>query len=353
MEQIDIYSYLYPEIAITKPIRLIELFAGYGSQAMALKRIGAKFEHYRVIEFDKFAIESYNTVHDTAFPVLDITKVHAEDLGIERTDEFTYLLTYSFPCTDLSLTGKQAGMKKGSGTRSGLLWEVERLFKEIVVAKKELPQILLMENVPQVHSKKNIDDFNKWIDFLESIGFRNYWKDLNSKDYGIPQSRNRTFMVSILGNYNYKFPKKIKLKKKTKDLLEKTVDEKCYRNNVEDTKLIKRLIENGQIDESTTVEAVTTDGKVRKIANTLLAGYYKTNMSEFNSVNAVIEKRDEFKIRKLTPRECGRLMGVSDEDITKMERVNSKSQLYKQLGNSIVVNVMCELFKQLNINQEE
>ena len=82
-------------------------------------------------------------------------------------------------------------MKKGSGTRSGLLWEVERLLNET----ENLPQILLMENVPQVHSKKNIDDFNKWIDFLESIGFRNYWKDLNSKDYGIPQSRNRTFMV--------------------------------------------------------------------------------------------------------------------------------------------------------------
>ena len=109
MEQIDIYSYLYPEIAITKPIRLIELFAGYGSQAMALKRIGAKFEHYRVIEFDKFAIESYNTVHDTAFPVLDITKVHAEDLGIERTDEFTYVLTYLLVPLYRFIANRQAG----------------------------------------------------------------------------------------------------------------------------------------------------------------------------------------------------------------------------------------------------
>lgn len=131
MTQMNLFDYLREPISITKPIRLIELFAGYGSQAMALKRIGADFEHYRVVEFDKYAIASYNAVHGTHFPTMDITKVHADDLNIIDTDKYCYIMTYSFPCTDLSVAGKQAGMSKGSGTRSGLLWEVERILTEI------------------------------------------------------------------------------------------------------------------------------------------------------------------------------------------------------------------------------
>lgn len=91
--QFDLFDYISEPVTITKPIRLIELFAGYGSQAMALKRIGAKFEHYRVVEFDKYAIASYNAVHGTDFSTMDITKVHAVDLGIINTSAFTYLLT--------------------------------------------------------------------------------------------------------------------------------------------------------------------------------------------------------------------------------------------------------------------
>lgn len=100
-------------VSISKPIRLIELFAGYGSQAMALRNIGAEFEHYRVVEFDKYAIKSYNAVHGTNFPTIDIREFSGNDLGIVEKDKYTYILTYSFPCTDLSLSGKQAGMKRG------------------------------------------------------------------------------------------------------------------------------------------------------------------------------------------------------------------------------------------------
>ena len=116
------------------------------------------------------------------------------------------------------------GMSKGGGTRSGLLWEVERLLDECT----ELPQVLLMENVPQVHGAKNKKDFYAWINKLESLGYKNYYKDLNAKHYGIPQSRNRCFMVSLLGDYYYSFPKRKPLKLKLKDLLEKEVDEKYY-----------------------------------------------------------------------------------------------------------------------------
>lgn len=205
---------------ITKPIRLIELFSGTGSQAMSLRDLDADFEHYRVVEFDKYAIKSYNAIHNTDFPTMDITQISGSDLGIVDTLNYCYIMTYSFPCQDLSVAGKQAGMSKGSGTRSGLLWEVERLLNEV----ENLPQVLLMENVPQVHGKKNMKDFQKWIDFLESKGYSNYWQDLNAKNYGIAQNRNRTFMVSILGNYKYEFPKPIELQKVMKDYLVELVN---------------------------------------------------------------------------------------------------------------------------------
>ena len=228
---------------ITNPIRLIELFAGIGSQAMALKEIGADFETYRVVEFDKYAIASYNAIHGTNFPTMDITKIKGSDLGIVDTDKFTYLLTYSFPCQDLSVAGKGRGMTKGNGTRSGLLWEVERLLEET----DNLPQVLVMENVPQVHSKKNMDDFNKWLGFLESKGYSTVYKDLNAMDYDVAQSRNRCFAVSILGDFSFCFPEKIELTKVMKDYLEDDVDEKYYLTSDKAKDLIDNLILNGKI----------------------------------------------------------------------------------------------------------
>jgi len=337
--QMSIFDFIRETISITKPIRLIELFAGYGSQAMALKRIGAKFEHYRVVEFDKYAIASYNAVHGTDFPTMDITKVHAEDLNICNTETFTYLLTYSFPCTDLSIAGKQAGMSKGSGTRSGLLWEVERILTEIRDSNGELPQILFMENVPQVHSQDNMPDFIKWLDFLESLGYTNYYQDLNAKNYGVAQKRERCFMFSFLGECNYNFPQPIQLTKRIRDYQEKVVDNKFY---VSDNAL-KGFAERAkkQKEKRNGFHAVIKD--VDDISSTITARYCKDGSDCLIKVAG--------RIRKLTPRECGRLMGVSDEDIDKMAAVNSNTQLYKQFGNSIVVDVMCAMFKNLNINQ--
>ena len=140
-------------------------------------------------------------------------------------------------------------MKKGSGTRSGLLWEVERILKEIRDGGGELPQILFMENVPQVHADANMVDFQNWIDFLTSLGYVSYWQDLNAKNYGVAQNRERCFMFSFLGEYNYHFPKPIPLKKKLKDYLEDDVDEKYYINNEKAEKLIKQLIDNGTLPQ--------------------------------------------------------------------------------------------------------
>lgn len=228
-----------------KPIRLIELFGGIGSQAMALTRLGVEFEHYKLVEFDKFAVKSYNAIHGTNFKSSDITEIHGSDLQIVDTDRFCYLLTYSFPCQDLSVAGKQRGMRKGTGTRSGLLWEVERLLNEV----EYLPQLLLMENVPQVHGKKNIEDFKQWIKFLESKGYSNFYEDLNSKDFNVAQNRNRCFMVSILGDYCFFFPTPRKLDKVMKDYLEDSVDEKYYISSDKSQALIDKLLADAQFRE--------------------------------------------------------------------------------------------------------
>ena len=227
-----------PEIHIDKPIRLIELFGGIGAQAMALRDIGADFEHYRLIEFDKYPVASYNAIHGTNFIPQDITKIHGRDLGIVDVENYTYLLTYSFPCQDLSLAGNQRGMTKGSGTRSGLLWEVERLLNEV----ENLPQVLLMENVPQVHGEKNKADFNSWIQFLTRKGYSSFWQDLNAKDFGVAQNRERCFMVSLLGNWDFEFPDGFKLDKNMKDYLEEKVDEKYYINTDKAKELVRNLV---------------------------------------------------------------------------------------------------------------
>ena len=246
--QLTLDSLFKTEFKIDKPIRLIELFAGVGSQAMALRNIGADFEHYRVVEFDKYPIASCNAIHGTNFEPMDITQTKGEDLGVVDTDCFTYLLTYSFPCTDLSLAGKQAGMSKGSGTRSGLLWEVERLLTECyqlsnnINANYGMPQILVMENVPQVHSEKNRADFEQWLKFLQNMGYESYWQDMNAKNYGTPQNRNRCFCVSLLGNYNFEFPKEKPLGTTMNDYLEEKVDEKYYLKSERAKKLIDQVV---------------------------------------------------------------------------------------------------------------
>jgi len=244
-EQLGLFDEEYPEYKITNKIRLIELFAGISAQSMALKRLGVDFERHRAIEFDEFAMKSYNAICGTDFKPTDIRDIHASDLGITERDKYTYIMTYSFPCTDLSLAGKQAGMSRDSGTRSGLLWEVERLLKE---CGDNLPQVLTMENVPQVHSDNNMPDFEEWILFLRHLGYSNFYGDLNAKDFGVPQNRDRCFMVSMLGKYDFKFPKPIPLEKVINDVLEPEVDEKFYIRSEKAELLINQLIKDGKIE---------------------------------------------------------------------------------------------------------
>ncbi len=241
--QLTLWEFMAQPFHIRKPVRLIELFGGIGSQAMAFKELGVPFEHYRLVEFDKYPVASYNAIHGTNFEPVDIRQMRGADLGIVEPWNYTYFLTYSFPCQDLSVAGKGAGMAKGSGTRSGLLWEVERLLNETEI----LPQVLLMENVPQVHGKKNMPDFQKWLDFLSGKGYQNFWQDLNAKDFGVAQNRIRCFCVSILGGGNFSFPESVPLTKVMNDYLENEVDEKYYLRGEKVKNLVDSLITSGRI----------------------------------------------------------------------------------------------------------
>lgn len=172
---------------------------------------------------EKQARKIYSNMHAT-HNLGSITEMRGEDLQITDTDRYEYIMTYSFPCQDLSNAGKGAGMGRNSGTRSGLLWEVERLLRET----ENLPQILLMENVPEVIGKKNIKHFSEWIGFLDSLGYKSKWNLLNAKNFGIPQNRNRCFMVSILGDYYYEMPDGFALDYVLRDFLDYGVDESYY-----------------------------------------------------------------------------------------------------------------------------
>lgn len=197
-------------------IRVFEAFAGYGSQSMALRRLGIDFEVVGISEIDKYAIQAYMAVHGDTPNYGDISNIEWESVP-----DFDFL-TYSFPCTDISTAGQQKGLAEGSGTRSSLLWEC----RKAIEAKR--PKYLLMENVKNLVSKKFTPYLKEWIIFLEGQGYSNYTKVLNAKDFGVPQNRERVFMVSILGDASFHFPKPLTLEKRLKDVLERDVDESFY-----------------------------------------------------------------------------------------------------------------------------
>lgn len=206
------------EYTAENPLRLIELFAGIGSQTQALTNIGIAHKVVAISEIDKYAIQSYEAMHGKANNLGDIRKIE------ELPD--ADLWTYSFPCQDISVAGKGAGIKEG--TRSGLLFEVERLLR-VASEKGTLPKYLLLENVKNLVSKKFKADFDKWLDFLAEFGYTNYWKVLNAKDYGIPQNRERVFCVSIRGKHEpFVFPKPKELTIRLRDMIDETVDERFY-----------------------------------------------------------------------------------------------------------------------------
>lgn len=434
-EQLTLFDTLWETYKIKKPIRLIELFAGYGSQHLALKYLGANFESHRIAEWAVKSIQAYKDLHcpedhtnysaalsrdevvdfllqkgvsmDYNQPMtreqlmnlkeqevrtiynniiatnnlVSVCNAKGSDFDIVDQDKYEYIMTYSFPCQDLSLCGKVAGMKKGSGTRSGLLWEVERILNELK-AENKLPQILLMENVVQVHGEKNWADFEAWKKSLATLGYCNFWKDLEATDYGVPQTRDRTFMVSILGDYNYNFPQPKPLTTMLDNIVETNLTDRSYyltEKQIESMQMWKAqqdpfkdidkpkhvsptitargageyhsgmiLINESLIEKDVQVvggigEMKSNNGKQFFFQDRI----YKDNVAVALSATFNPYYLVECGVRKLTERESFRLMGVKDADFDLIARNQTRRSLYHLAGDSIVVDVLMAIFKEL------
>ena len=354
-------------------LRVLELFAGIGACSKALERLGIEHEIVDAVEIDKYAIASFNAVHGTNFEPQDITKWD-KDLQVD-------LIMHGSPCQDFSVAGKGAGGDEGSGTRSSLLYETLR------IVEKLRPKYVIWENVKNLLSKKHVHNWNAYAERMEEMGYTNYCKVLNAKDYGVPQNRERVFTVSILGGNAFSFPPRRPLTKRLKDVLEPEVDEKYYISsammdyfmgvNQKPSKFPRRerFLANINRKDQNRANSITTNPGQRptdnfvRIKTANAKGYdlatdgdgvdlaYPDSTTRRGRVGHGVAKTlptsdsqgvlDGYRIRKLTPKECWRLMGFDDVDFEKAQKVNSNTQLYKQAGNSIVVNVLEAILKEL------
>ena len=398
--------------------KVLSLFSGIGAFEKALKNIGVDYDLVGYSEIDKYASKSYAALHNVveSMNLGDITKINEKELPKDID-----LITYVYPCQDISLAGKQKGLfnEDGSKTRSGLFFDALRIIEEIQ------PRVAIAENVKNLVGKKFKPQFDIILDSLENAGYNNYWQVLNAKDYGIPQNRERVFIVSIRKDIDngFEFPKAVPLQLRLKDMLDDEVDEKYYLskeqidriNNSNFMQEKKRLQEKDYVDTllardykdpkcvavepkrigvlfdtetskhqagsiwdkeriSPTIDTmqggyrqplVTIDDnvsndeiKINVIGNYSPSGHDASRIVDENGLAPTVKENhgtvtatiQNYRIRKLTPKECWRLMGFDDEDFEKAEKVNSNTQLYKQAGNSIVVdvleNIFIELFKQ-------
>lgn len=365
----------------SKKLRVFEAFAGIGAQAAALKRLNINYEIVGISDWFIDAIECYATIHNNDAQVdvpvdkkevieylsqftFSADSVHPYNLAHMSEDKLrnlcrankkcnnygsivdikpedmpeTDLLVYSFPCQDLSTGGLGKGMKKGSGTRSGLLWEIER----ILIGLKELnrlPEYLLLENVKTIKAESNKPDLDEWLAFLESIGYKN--DDcmlLNALDFGVPQDRERAFIVSHLGK-KLNVEKKLKLKERKYDF------DKFFRNDYKNRILkaeadiaqlnptpsrLKMWDINGRdLNENTTVRTITCN-----MDRTHCAALFPYEGAKGKS------------FRRPTIREAFLLMGFDEADYEKTLSLEfSYRKMNKLIGNSIVVNVLEEIFR--------
>jgi len=365
-------------------IRVVELFAGIGAQVQALKNLNANVEVVGISEWSINSLLAYSNLHHPSNEICDLSKeeilnelkdytfssntktaINKSSLNLEKLKKLYIanknsknlgsildlkgenipehdLLTYSFPCTDLSNQGKQAGLYDGEA--SSLLWEVGRLLNELNSDEK-LPKYLLMENVPAIFSPKHEKGFEKWKDNLKSLGYKNYAFKLKASYFGVPQNRERAYMVSILGDGDFTIPSQTELTNLTiNDILDKTTNPKCYLN------LVKYLPENIN---------------PRKSETTNIKCFDLVNYTSFNSENKVysldsvaptltatgaqsrIKVWDGKGITILNPRECWKLMGFKASEFDKVDGLMTNTALTKLAGNSIVVNVLEAIFKNL------
>lgn len=349
-------------------IQLLSLFSGIGAFEKALENLGVPYNLVGYSEIDQYASKAYSLIHHTSesLNLGDITKI--DETNIKTPLD---LVVYGFPCQDISIAGAKKGFYEsdGSKTRSGLFFDALRIIKATQ------PKIAIAENVKNLTSKSMKPIFDIVLNSLSEAGYNNYWKVINASDCGIPQSRERVFIVSIrkdVDNGSFVFPDPIPLTTCMNDFLDDDVPSSFYLS-AEQTKRI--LIHNadhaGQLCEGgglcTTLlsrdykdpKVVKCNMKINQIAD--LNHYHNDQMNRVYSpdglsptLKTVSGGGREVKIfdgdhyRKLTPTEYFRLMGFTDSDIEILiQNGISKTQLYKMAGNSIVVNVPVQLFKSI------
>ena len=380
-------------------LKVLELFGGIGACSKALERLGIEYEIADYVEIDKYAVKSFNAIHNTNFEPQDICEWD-KDIEVD-------LIMHGSPCQDFSLAGKQAGGDKDSGTRSSLMYETIR------IVSKLKPKYVIWENVKNLLSKKHRHNFDAYLETMEQLGYTNYYQVLNAKDYGIPQNRERVFTISIRNDskpcvnewfpsavfydetIDFEFPPKQELKLELKDMLEDEVDEQYYltdsmlktyqrefgsKGKMQNKKCCDTLtasmgtgggnvpltVKENSVYSETEKKLFTETGNIKRYINSDVVDEFKEGQMATTSfpngyghgprthdesicLNCIDKPsvKQNSQIRKITPKECWRLMGFDDEDYEKASKVNSNTQLYKQAGNSIVVNVLEAILRNL------
>lgn len=376
-------------------LKVFEAFSGYGSQTMALDVLKIPYEVVAISDIKPSAIIGYDVVHNNKefVPIeskdymievltkcnigynfkknkvvlpkseIDIRNIYEAHIRSNNLGDISLLdpkdipkhnyFTYSFPCTDISKAGKMCGLSEGSNTRSSLLWECKKNIEY------HNPKYLLMENVQELISKKHKNDFEVWCNWLETQGYKNYYKVISGVDCNIPQNRPRVFMVSILGDDVFKFGEKLQLSKSIKDILDETnqfdnvISDKCKSLISKENEIIKikQATKQGWIEltpigicDLSYPTSKTRRGRVQhngSVCPTLTATEQELYIVDRN-----------LNTRKLTITEVLRLMGVRDNNINKLINSGlSNSELYDLAGNSIIVDVLVSIYKELFNNK--
>lgn len=327
-------------------LRIIELFGGIGAFTKALKNLNIPVEIVDYVEIDKYAVKSYNAINGTNFEPKDIKEYNPRFFELPPVD----IIMHGSPCQDFSIVGKRAGASENGKTRSSLMYETIRIVKELK------PKVVIWENVKSVLNKKNINNFCNYLNCLRTLGYETYYSVLNSKDYGIPQNRERIYCVSIRSDintygchvFNFRFPKEIPLNKTVYDYLEKEVNSKYYISDKMKKYIKEKGTKNFKVKESRInleiARPLTTEhGKRAGTTN-----YYCSELEKNIDISNIDITNNN--IRRLTPSECFKLMGFTYEDFVKCKLAGlSDTQLYKQTGNSIVVKVLEEIIKELTV----
>lgn len=333
-----------------KKIKLLSLFSGIGAFEKALTNIGIDYELVGYSEvndgYGKAVQEVYEMLHDAKGKYIGLV----QDVDGERLGEVD-ILTHGSPCQDFSSAGERKGGNKGSGTRSSLMWETVRIVEE------SRPKIVIWENVKGVLFKNNIENFNKYLNKMEEIGYTNHYQILTSEDFGIPQKRERVFVVSERTNKDFTFPKPSKNRATLRDILETKAGDKYT--------VPKTMIKNWYNKKPPFGDRFTLL-KYNDVGYTLVAkggravitnNYILKHESDYEMVSEYKGKEaikqileSDLEVRALTPKEYWRMMGWDDSDIGKVTELGiSDARMYKMAGNSIVVDVLEGIFKELSL----